>query len=100
MRQHYIANKQVYIDRSAYRFHVLQMIAKELKLDPCMDCKVSYPYYVMHFDHRPGVDKKWHVSDYHRFSSISKWLEEVDKCDLVCANCHAKRTYQRSKQSV
>ena len=64
------------------------------KSKPCMDCKKSYPYYVMQFDHLG--DKKynvaWMVSRGYTIASIA---EEIAKCDLVCANCHAERTHQR-----
>lgn len=94
-RQHYFDNKKKYKDRTAFRFRLYMRIAQELKLDPCTDCGNNYPYYVMQFDHRPGMNKQLHISDYHKFSSVIKFLEEIDKCDLVCANCHAERTYQR-----
>ena len=29
----------------------------EQKSKPCADCKETYPYYVMDFDHREGVEK-------------------------------------------
>ena len=59
---------------------------------PCMDCGNRFPYYVMHFDHKH--DKKFHVSQRYGIS-MEKLKEEMNKCDLVCANCHAERTYQR-----
>lgn len=71
---------------------------RELKeASPCMDCGRSYSFYVMQYDHRPGVDK---VSDVGKMAKGSyTWeriLAEIAKCDLVCANCHAERTWQRA----
>jgi hypothetical protein len=68
-----------------------------LKDNPCMDCGIKYPPYIMQFDHVRGT-KKYNVSLTlcHSKKSI---LEEVAKCDLVCANCHAERTYQRILES-
>lgn len=65
----------------------------KLKSKPCADCGVSYPPYVMDFDHVRGT-KKMSVS------RITLWgwkelLEEVAKCELVCANCHRLRTLSR-----
>lgn len=63
---------------------------------PCMDCGVSYPFYVMQYDHRPGTDKKGDLGKMVKGSY--KWetiLEEIAKCDLVCGNCHLARTYLR-----
>jgi len=50
----------------------------------------------MQFDHRPDEDKKENISDL--VGLEVKWetiLKEIAKCDLVCANCHAIRTYTR-----
>jgi hypothetical protein len=61
----------------------------------CMDCGHSYPHFVMDYDHRPGVDKKSNVSNVSNFSSLVDLMEEIEKCDLVCANCHRMRTWER-----
>ena len=60
---------------------------------PCRDCKKNYPYYVMQFDHLK--DKKFHIGGSSK--SMKLLLEEINKCDIVCANCHAERTYSRRK---
>ena len=69
---------------------------KEIKeSNPCMDCGKSYPFYVMHFDHI--YDKNGSVSDLSRASSsLERIQKEIDNCELVCANCHAERTYSRA----
>lgn len=46
----------------------------------------------MHFDHLG--DKLFEISDSLTYS-IDRILREVEKCELVCANCHAVRTYNR-----
>ena len=61
---------------------------------PCLDCKISYPYYVMDFDHRDPSTKSGQIST-HRTKGM-KWVKaEIEKCDLVCANCHRIRTHDR-----
>jgi hypothetical protein len=80
--------------RTGTRRKELRVFSKELKSVPCMDCKVEYPYYVMDFDHRDGLTKEYNLSDM-RFCSKEKFLEEASKCDIVCANCHRERTYNR-----
>lgn len=71
-----------------------------LKQGPCGDCDNSFHFAAMHWDHRPGTTKLFSVSDGHR-SGYSKLrlLAEIAKCDLVCANCHAIRTYQRLRDA-
>ena len=66
---------------------------REHKNQPCTDCGVSYPYYVMEFDHLR--DKVSNVSDLARKGCRTKYLEEKEKCELVCANCHKERTHKR-----
>lgn len=67
---------------------------KEIKeTSPCTDCREFHPYYVMQFDHTAD-DKEASVGNM-RHCSWSKIQKEIDKCELVCANCHAKRTWKR-----
>jgi len=57
----------------------------------------------MDHDHRDGEIKLFNISDL-----ISRKLrvstetlkKELAKCDVVCANCHRERTYQRRKLAV
>lgn len=68
---------------------------QDLKKDkPCMDCgKVLIPQ-AMQWDHREPSTKKFCISETLQNNiSRKRILEEIEKCDLVCANCHAYRTY-------
>jgi hypothetical protein len=64
----------------------------ELKKKPCMDCGKKYPAYVMDFDHRPGEAKVGNISQLINLHPL-KALAEVEKCDLICSNCHRERTH-------
>lgn len=61
---------------------------------PCLDCGVIYPFYVMQFDHRPDEPKLFELSRMNK-RSRQDVEDEIAKCDLVCANCHSIRTYER-----
>lgn len=74
----------------------LSAILRPLKDKPCMDCNQSYPYYVMDFDHRDPSTKVACVGHIHKFRTEEKLLKEIEKCDLVCSNCHRVRTYKRN----
>jgi hypothetical protein len=68
---------------------------KEIKeKNPCMDCKVWYPYYVMDFDHVRGRKHK-NVAELIDTLSKKKIDEEIAKCEIVCSNCHRIRTHDR-----
>lgn len=64
------------------------------KNKPCMDCGISYPSYVMDFDHLGNKIASIAVM-VQEMRSIAKIQAEINKCDLVCANCHRERTHGR-----
>ena len=64
---------------------------------PCADCREVFPVYVMHWDHLPGFEKVADVSSMVRSRSRDAVLEELKKCELVCANCHVLRTIRRPR---
>ncbi|MDQ3743355.1 MAG: hypothetical protein M3444_03130 [Acidobacteriota bacterium] len=53
----------------------------------------------MDFDHREGETK---IFEMNRVSYVSMRAikQEIEKCDVVCANCHRERTYQRIMRRV
>ena len=61
---------------------------------PCTDCKSLYPWYIMEFDHTSD-DKVKKISQLSN-QSMEIVLKEIEKCDLVCVNCHRVRTYKRN----
>jgi hypothetical protein len=49
----------------------------------------------MQFDHVNPEDKLFTIGKVgYKYSIIALKLE-IQKCDVVCANCHAERTYQQ-----
>ena len=84
-------NKRMNDDVNSNRLYV-----KELKeKTPCKDCGINYPSYVMHFDHLR--DKEFNIGSYSH-KSINRLMLEISKCEIVCANCHAKRTHERKNK--
>lgn len=71
----------------------LREYLRQQKDVPCTDCGVKYPYYVMQFDHLR--DKEYHISTLVNSNNMKKLQAELAKCEVVCANCHAERTYRR-----
>lgn len=70
----------------------VRSLIHEIKSVPCADCKNTYDPFCMDFDHMG--DKSFTISQ-----SMTRPLEvilaEIDKCEIVCANCHRLRTRDR-----
>ena len=95
-RKHYLENSQPYKDRARERQKRIRQIARDARKRPCLDCGVEYPWYVMEFDHRPGEVKLGEVTQFAKDAvAESRLLAEIEKCDVVCSNCHKERTYSR-----
>ena len=92
---HYQKSKQQYFDRNARYCKQVSLIISSLKQKPCADCEKSYPPWVMDFDHREEEIKDKDVSRLTGNSSLGIVLREIEKCDVVCANCHRQRTHAR-----
>ena len=99
MRDHYAANADTYKARARAatiaRRAEIRAYLQGVKSQPCMDCQISHPYYVMQFDHVRGKKLLTLGHATKGYVSLAKVREEVAKCDVVCANCHAVRTFLR-----
>jgi hypothetical protein len=63
---------------------------------PCVDCGCHFRYWVMTADHTAD-DKLDNPSRVARNGSMQRLMDELDKCERVCANCHHDRTYRRTQ---
>jgi protein-arginine kinase activator protein McsA len=69
-----------------------QFIWDFLELNPCIQCGEKDPI-VLEFDHRDNLEKTSEVSRMvSNSNSIQKIKEEIEKCDVRCANCHRRKT--------
>ncbi len=68
-----------------------------LKDQPCLDCDGVYPSVSMDFDHVRG-EKVSGISQMWSWGR-DRVLEEIAKCELVCANCHRVRTQTRRSKN-
>ncbi len=98
-RGYYAENRQATINYAvAYRRaqrKELRSSTHTLKSVPCADSGGNYPPWVMQFDHVRG-EKDFDISAaISRGVSKKVMLTEIEKCEVVCANCHLDRTYRR-----
>lgn len=70
----------------------LREMVDELKSVPCADCGQSFPPYCMDFDHLENKEYEVACLVGSGFSK-KRILEEVAKCEVVCAVCHRMRTF-------
>ena len=63
---------------------------------PCADCGEVFPSFVMHWDHLPGFEKRGDIGSMIGRYTREVILDELKKCELVCANCHVLRTVRRA----
>ena len=66
----------------------------------CIDCGEKYPHYMLEFDHLPQFEKTGSPTQIVHLYSWEKAMQEISKCDIVCANCHKIRTWQRYLDSI
>ena len=94
-RRWYEKNKEIHIQRvRSAAEKVYKEVCEYKESNPCLDCNKFYPSYVMDFDHVRGIKNK-NVSSMLKKGSRKQIWEEIEKCDLVCANCHRIRTHNR-----
>lgn len=91
----YLNNKERYIKKQRDTRTIWRQRINELKSKPCMDCGGKFPPCVMDFDHRDRNTKIAGVCELSRHSTWVAVIKEIEKCDVVCANCHRIRTQKQ-----
>jgi len=69
-----------------------RQIIDNLKDSACVDCGGKFPPYCMDFDHRNPSDKIGNIA-HMLHAPIDLLLTEIEKCDIVCSNCHRIRSH-------
>jgi hypothetical protein len=98
-REHYLANKQRNVDQARQRKQALALERTTYLLDyfsrhPFQDCGEVDPV-VLEFDHLDMEAKSFDIGHSLPYRSWQSILDEIEKCEVVCANCHRRRTAQR-----
>ena len=74
------------------RYRTIKAEWVEYKGGKCQDCGGVFPSCVFQFHHRDPKEKSFTIgSGAHKAYDVVK--AEIDKCDLLCANCHFIREY-------
>ena len=100
-QKHYKENKKYYISKARTNdkkyYLKIKAYLNSLKEGPCLDCKKKFPTCCMDFDHLR--DKKFNISQFKKstHTKLEDLKTEIDKCEVVCSNCHRIRTETRRK---
>lgn len=94
-QQWFEANRERQMDLQARWAMERRQKLAEYKLERgCAVCGYRDHPAALHFDHLPGKGKTGTVSQIYK----RKWetvLKEIEKCQILCANCHAIATAER-----
>jgi len=69
--------------------------AVEYMGNSCFDCGGSFPDSVYDFHHLDMSTKEMNPSRVLRLKDRTKVMAELDKCVLLCANCHRIRHFEK-----
>ena len=83
-------NRDKQSDYHKREYDKIRKIIEKAKDKPCIDCNIKYPYYVMDFHHVKG--KK--LINIGLSRSMKKTIKEIEKCVVICSNCHRIRTWK------
>ena len=93
-KRHYEKYKRRYIDQSINRQKQYVKDVQELKASKgCERCGETKSWRLS-FHHLDEHNKEGNVADISRRSSRKKALEEIEKCIVVCHNCHSDIHHQ------
>jgi hypothetical protein len=94
--RYYAAHRDAELDRVKKRQAATLQWLRDVRRRPCADCGQSFPPYVMDFDHRDPRRKLFAITTGSaQLMTRENLITEIEKCDIVCANCHALRTLAR-----
>lgn len=95
-KTHYQRNKRYYIERARQaRRRQFDFIVDYKKAHPCVDCGID-DWRVLDFDHLPEFVKKGNMGELvHAGCGLKTLKDEIEKCEVRCANCHRIKTFER-----
>lgn len=95
VREHYAKNKSYYFDRNKRRRAAARAyLASQKEKLRCEECGESH-IACLDFHHLDPAQKDISVGEMiSRGDSVRKIAAEIDKCAVLCANCHRKLHYE------
>ena len=91
-KKNYQDNKELWRERQRARRIENKAYLNEVKSSGCSRCGYSKCPDALEF-HHPNDDKLVSVAESARLHSLKTLKKEVEKCILLCANCHREEHY-------
>jgi hypothetical protein len=86
------SNERIQELRAIRREEIRETIIKHLRQNPCAKCNEK-DILVLEFDHRDPKTKEFCISQaIGLVPSLERLEKEIAKCDILCANCHKRKT--------
>lgn len=99
-KQHYEVNKQKYLQKtSLYSQNFKEWFLEIKKTLSCKKCGENR-HWVLDFHHTNPAEKDTEISNLLRYNNKQRILSELDKCIVLCANCHRDIHYQENHKQV
>jgi len=88
-REYYKKNKKKHIKAVTKTIHYKRQQLAFIKLETgCSKCGYKEHPSALHFHHRDPSQKKFDISRC-GYYGMEDLLNEINKCDVICANCHS-----------
>lgn len=95
--RHYANNKEYYIKKSSeYNNKTKDIFEEYKKKQVCEKCGDNR-WYILEFHHKDPKQKESTISSMRRGHTLKSIMKEIEKCSILCANCHREEHYNGEK---
>jgi hypothetical protein len=99
LKKHYINNKKTYIDKARQNIKTkIENFEKYKSTLKCEKCGENHPA-VLDFHHLDPSKKEFQIGNGTK-KGIEKMLKEIEKCIILCSNCHRKLHWEERRLST
>ena len=99
-KKSYNKNPQAYKNRIKKQNEKCSLYIDHYKAEKgCIKCKEKR-YWVLDFHHVDPNEKKFNIGDIKKLGVFNKIKNEIDKCIVLCKNCHYDFHYQEKNNNI
>ena len=83
------------------RYWLNKEACDKIKLEAgCCECGYNTNAYALDFDHINPAEKEFNISKRLQQYCWEKLKKEIDKCRVMCANCHRIHSYDNTRMGT